>query len=116
MSGNPWSSDISEEKVCLSPDEFSINNSDDWTCALEKNYDKGSKFSTFRCDNKEKLLEITKDYWCFLKLILDERNKYEKCLGILEYRNGYPFVTIRKLVIIIIIKWKITFLLGKIEM
>jgi hypothetical protein len=92
MSGNPWSSDISEEKVCLSPDEFSINNSDDWTCALEKNYDKGSKFSTFRCDNKEKLLEITKDYWCFLKLILDERNKYEKCLGILEYRNGYPFV------------------------
>lgn len=41
MSGNPWSSDISEEKVCLSPDEFSINNSDDWTCALEKIMIKG---------------------------------------------------------------------------
>jgi len=92
MSGNPWSGDISEEKVCLSPDELNINNSNDWTYALEKNYDKGSKFSTFRCDNKEKLLEITKDYWCFLKLILDERNKYKKCLGILEYRNGYPYV------------------------
>lgn len=93
MAGNPWSGAY-EEKVCISSDELKLNNSSEWVWALENNYDnnKNGKFVSFRCDNKENLLEVTKEYRCFLKLILNEKNKYGKYLGILEYRDGYPFV------------------------
>lgn len=90
MSGNPFDDGTNDKRVCMTTNEIGMNK--EWEYILEKNFDNGGKFSSFRCNNKCKLLEDTKEYRCFLKLILDERNKYGKYLGILEYRDGYPFV------------------------
>lgn len=82
---------MNDEKEHLTSDELHINNTE-WPYELESNFDKGGKFSTFRCNNKERLLQDTKEYRCFLKLIRDEKDIYGEYLGILEYREGYPFV------------------------
>lgn len=94
MSGNPFDYETHNKEASMTFNEISVNK--EWECILDENFDNGGKFSSFRCNNKQKLLDDTKEFRCFLELILDERNKYEKCLGLLEYKNGYPFVNNRE--------------------